>query len=194
MSELISISFSIPWILRNDRSGFLNHWNNEAATPVFWGVGILRWFGCSQCLHYLILQKWFCALGCEMLSSFYFLRCYSWMYKQNQNDFYRYLCFYFDYLLRLSGMCWEQENFSKEWYLESSFCFFKKKWIVKLVFLFCCQLFAQVNANGHILYVREKKKRGKTNKKNAWAFSNLPAVCCVSSLFFSSNIVSVYSL
>lgn len=83
------------------------------------------------------------------------------------------IAFYFGHLLKLSRMCLKQdENFSKESYLENNHRFILK-WIVKLVFLCCCELFAQVNANEHILYVRKKKPQKKQRKKNAWAFSNL---------------------
>lgn len=140
---------------------------------VFWGVGILRWFGCSQCLHYLILQKLLCALGCEMLFSFIFL-CYPWMYKENQKVISIETLFYFGHLLKLSGMCFKIRELCEGMKHRKNPCFILK-WIVKLVFLCCCKLFAQVNADEHILYVRKKsiKKKKTTHTQNAWAFSNL---------------------
>lgn len=65
----------------------------------------------------------------------------------------------------------------------------------KAVFLSCCKLFAQVNANGYIFLCQERKTIKKNNKKNAWAFSNLSlqsvgwAAC-----FFLWYCVSLFSL
>lgn len=90
--------------------------------------------------------------------------------KKNQKVISIDIAFYFGHLLKLSRMCLKQdENFSKESYLENNHRFILK-WIVKLVFLCCCELFAQVNANEHILYVRKKKITEKTKKKKCLSF------------------------
>ena len=56
-----------------------------------------------------------------MLSSFIFLCCYPWMYKENQKMISIDIAFYFGHLLKLSRMCLKQDgNFSKESYIEKN--------------------------------------------------------------------------
>lgn len=82
------------------------------------------------------------------------------------------------------GMCLKQEDdFSKGRDERGSLFYFK----IKCEACVCCnKLFAQVNANGHILYVRTKKKKKTWKTKKMLELSRRPlAVYCVSSLIFS---------
>jgi uncharacterized protein involved in cysteine biosynthesis len=78
LSKLISISFYIWWILRNYTSEFWTTLMKAAPSVLRCLHSLLIWL---FPMFTLILQKWFCALRCEMLSSFIFL-CYPWMYKK----------------------------------------------------------------------------------------------------------------
>lgn len=160
---------------------------------VFGGVGIFCWFGCSPCLHYLILQKWFCALGCEMLFSFFFFLMLSLDVQENQKMMSVDTVWFWSSFEVTWGMCLKQEDdFSKGRDERGSLFYFK----IKCEACVCCnKLFAQVNANGHVLYVRtKKKKKNMKNKKNAWAFSEAPGSLLCEQPDFLSNIVPVYSL
>lgn len=148
---------------------------------VFWGVGILCWFGRSPCLHYLILQKWFLHLDVKCCSVFFFFLMLSLDVQENQKMMSVDTVWFWSSFEVIWGMCLEQEdNFSKGRDERGSLFYFK----IKCEACVCCsKLFAQVNANGHVLYVRTKKKKKTWKTKKMLELSPRPlAVYCVSSL------------